>query len=86
MISLTRNSYKSFLDKLIDGHTGDLDEWINTNAAQGRYAFIEINGGGQRWVINSDTSYRALNEWRTKDYELSKELNNSINRLHLYEK
>lgn len=86
MISLTKNSYKSYLDKLIEKHTGNLDKWINPIAAQGRVPFIEIIGGGQRWVINSDTTYTALIEWRTKDYELSKELNIGINRLHLYEK
>lgn len=86
MITQTRNSYKIFLDKLIEKNTGDIDNWINPTAAQGRLPFIEIIGGGQRWVINSDTTYRALNEWRSKNYELSKELNNGINRLHLYEK
>lgn len=87
MISRTRNSYKSFLDKLIEEHTGDLDEWINpATTTQGIEPFIEIIGAGQRWVINSDTSYRALMEWRTRNYELSSELNNSINRLHLYKR
>ena len=87
MISRIRNSYKGFLDKLIEEHTGDLDEWINpAPTSQGIEPFIEIIGAGQRRVINSDTTYRALMEWRTRNYELSSELNNSINRLHLYKR